>query len=66
MSEKVKPTIYIEEGENVFGIFGRFQREARKNGWSQEDIDEVLDKAKAGDYENAVAVIKKNVEVEEL
>lgn len=42
---------------NAYAIMGAFQRQARKEGWSKEEINEVLDKARSGDYSNLIATI---------
>jgi hypothetical protein len=36
---------------------GHFQRHARKEGWTQTEIKDVLDKAMAGDYSNLISTI---------
>ena len=42
---------------NAFAIMGAFQRQARREGWTKEEINEVLDKARSGDYNNLVKTI---------
>lgn len=42
---------------NAFMIMGVFQRQARKEGWSQEEIDAVLKEAKSSDYNHLLATI---------
>lgn len=42
---------------NAFAIMGAFQRQARLEGWTKEEIKEVLDKARSGDYNNLIKVI---------
>lgn len=35
---------------NAFFLMGAFSRQARREGWTQEEIDEVLTDCKSGDY----------------
>ena len=42
---------------NIFVIFGSFTRAARKAKWKQTEIDIVLEEAKSGDYNHAIATI---------
>ena len=42
---------------NAFAIMGAFQRQARKEGWTQEEINEVLDEARSGDYSHLISTI---------
>ncbi len=42
---------------NAFAIMGAFQKQARKEGWTKEEINEVLDKAKSGDYSHLISTI---------
>ncbi len=51
---------------NAFAIMGVFQRQARKEGWTQEEIDMVLEEAKSGDYNHLLATIMNHCEPEEL
>ncbi|NCO62714.1 MAG: hypothetical protein COW66_13090 [Flavobacteriaceae bacterium CG18_big_fil_WC_8_21_14_2_50_34_36] len=43
---------------NAFMIMGVFRKEAKKEGWSQDEIDAVLKEAKSGDYNHLLATIK--------
>jgi hypothetical protein len=45
---------------------GVFQRQARKEGWTEEEIDAVLDEAKSGDYDHLLATIIAHCEPEDL
>ena len=47
---------------NAFSIIGAFSRQAKKEGWTQEEITEVLDEAQSGDYDNLLRVIIKHCE----
>lgn len=50
---------------NIFAIFGAFQNQARKEGWTKEEIDEVINEAKNGDYDHALATISDHCLVED-
>ena len=47
---------------NAFSIMGAFQRQARREGWTKEEIGTVLDKARSGDYYNLINVIAEHCE----
>lgn len=42
---------------NAFSIMGTFQHQARKEGWTQDEIEAVLSEAKSGDYDHLLATI---------
>lgn len=41
---------------NAFSIMGAFSRQARKEGWSKEEIESVTDEMMAGDYDHLLQV----------
>ena len=43
-------------------IMGVFQRQAKREGWSQDEIDTVLTEAKSGDYNHLLATIENHCE----
>jgi hypothetical protein len=47
---------------NAFMIMGVFQRQARREGWTQDEIDKVLKEAKSGDYNYLLATIENHCE----
>lgn len=47
---------------NAFMIMGVFQRQAKREGWTQEEIDTVLTEAKNGDYNHLLATIENHCE----
>ncbi len=47
---------------NAFMIMGVFQRQAKKEGWTQAEIDLVLTVAKSGDYNHLLATIENHCE----
>jgi len=47
---------------NAFAIMGVFKRQAKRDGWTQEEIDTVLTEAKSGDYNYLLATISNHCE----
>jgi len=47
---------------NAFSLMGHFQKQARKEKWPKEEIDEVLKKCQSGDYDNLVATLVEHCE----
>lgn len=64
MPNKIKMNLVGLNG-NAFSLMGAFQREARKQGWSQEEIEVVLDKCMSSDYDNLLRVLMENTEPED-
>ncbi len=60
MENKSKKTVNLDlvgiDG-NAYSIMGAFSRQARREGWSQEEIDLVLEEAQSGDYNHLLATI---------
>ena len=56
--KKVKLKLVGLDG-NAFNIMGHFQRQARKEGWTTEEIDVVLEDAMSSDYHHLLATIAK-------
>ena len=44
---------------NVFMLMGSFQKQARIEKWTKEEIDCVLDECTKGDYDHAVQTLLK-------
>jgi len=42
---------------NAFSLMGAFQRQAKRENWSDDEISKVLDDAKSGDYDNLLRVL---------
>jgi hypothetical protein len=42
---------------NAFALMAHFQRVARREGWSKEEINAVIDEAKSGDYDHLVVTL---------
>ena len=49
---------------NAFSLMGAFQQAARRQGWTKEEIKEVLNECMSGDYDHLLATLA-NVCVEE-
>ncbi len=60
-NKKVNLTLVGLDG-NAFAILGAFSRQARKEKWTQSEIDYVKDKAMSGGYENLVSTIAAHCE----
>lgn len=50
---------------NAFALMGAFQRQAKKEKWTNDEIDTVLTKAKSGDYNNLVATLADHCTMED-
>jgi hypothetical protein len=48
--------------DNPYRTMTRFQYNARKQGWSQEEIDAVILEATSGDYDHLLQTIMRNIE----
>ncbi len=42
---------------NAFALMGAFQKQARREEWTAEEIKEVLDEAKSGDYDHLLQTL---------
>jgi len=60
--KKLKTCRLVGTDGNAFALMGTFQRAARKEGWTQEEIKVVLDKAMSGDYDNLVCTLADHCE----
>ena len=54
--KKVNLTLVGLDG-NAFNLMGAFQRQARKEKWLQEEIKQVLDKCKEGNYDELLCTL---------
>lgn len=48
-------------GDNAFKIIGTFESNAKKQGWTKEEIDKVINKAISDNYTFLLRTIKSNV-----
>lgn len=51
---------------NAFMIMAVFQRQAQKEGWTEQEIQTVLKEAKSGDYYHLLATIENHCEPKNL
>ena len=42
---------------NAFSLMGAFQRQAKREGWTPEEIKEVLDECQAGAYDHLLQTL---------
>lgn len=42
---------------NAFSLMGAFRRQAKREGWTTEEIKEVLDEARTGDYDHLLQTL---------
>lgn len=65
MKKVVNKTVNLDLTQvnaNAFAIMGAFQRQARREGWSQQQINRVLKQAKSKDYNYLLGVIENHCE----
>lgn len=62
--KKVKLNLVGLDG-NAFNLMGKFQRQARREGWLQAEINEVLEECKTGDYDHLLYALQEHCEDEE-
>jgi hypothetical protein len=56
MKKKVKLTLVGLDG-NAFSLMGAFQRQARKEKWTKEEIDSVINNCMSGDYNHLLCTL---------
>ena len=61
MKKKIKLQLVGMDG-NAYAVIGAFQRQARKEGWTPEEIDSVKREAMSGDYNHLLATICEHCE----
>lgn len=55
---KVKVEIdWHHQDGNAFAVMGEFKRQAKKAGWTPEEINEVLDECMTQDYDHLISTI---------
>lgn len=42
---------------NAFSLMGAFQKQAAKEGWTKDEIDDVINDAMDGDYDHLVRIL---------
>lgn len=61
VEKKIKLKLAGLDG-NAFSLMGAFANAARKEKWSKEEIDTVLDEAMSGEYNHLVATLAAHCE----
>ena len=56
IDKKVKLDLVGLDG-NAYAVMGAFKKQAKKEKWSQEEIEAVLTEAKSGDYNHLLVII---------
>tara|TARA_B110000503_G_C7165715_1_gene421829 strand:- start:4247 stop:4498 length:252 start_codon:yes stop_codon:yes gene_type:complete len=64
MKKKIKLDLVGLNG-NAFALMGAFQKQARREGWTQDEIKTVLDKCTSGDYNNLIVTLWDHCESDE-
>jgi hypothetical protein len=59
MNKKMKLKLAGLDG-NAFSVMGAFQRQARREKWTTEEINSVLEEAMSSDYHHLLATIAKH------
>lgn len=54
--KKVKLELIGLDG-NAFALMGAFQKQARREKWTQTEIDEVLKECRSGDYNHLLSTL---------
>ena len=47
---------------NAFSLMGAFQKQARNEGWDQDEINQVLEECMSGDYDHLVQTLMEHCE----
>lgn len=56
MDKKINLELVGLDG-NAFSLMGAFSKQARREDWTQEEINEVLDECKKGDYDHLLRTL---------
>lgn len=49
---------------NAFSLLGAFRRQAREDGWTQEEIDLVINEATSSDYDHLLFTLQSHCDPE--
>jgi hypothetical protein len=60
-NKKIKLNLVGLDG-NAFALLGAFQKQAKKEGWEQEEISEVIDEAITGNYDYLLQTLTQYIE----
>ena len=56
ITKKVNVSLVGVDG-NAYAIIGTWQKQARREGWTKEEMDAVIDEAKSGNYDHLIQTI---------
>lgn len=56
VNKKVTLNLVGQDG-NAFSLMGVFSRQARREGWTKEEIDSVIKECTSGDYDHLLATL---------
>jgi hypothetical protein len=59
--KKIKLELVGLDG-NAFSLMGAFKKQARKEKWSNEEIDQVLNECMSSDYDHLLVTLMKHCE----
>jgi hypothetical protein len=51
---------------NAFNLLGQFQKQARKEGWTQDEIKAVMDEAQSGDYDHLLQTLMDHTNFDDI
>ncbi len=63
-TKKVKLNL-VGLDNNAFSLMGAFQKQARREGWPQEEIKVVIDKCMESDYDNLLVILMNHCDMSE-
>ena len=55
----------IGQDGNAFFLLGAWRKQARRDGWSSEDIDKVINEATSGGYNHLISTLAAHSEDED-
>lgn len=64
MADKVKMQLAGLDG-NAFALMEAFSRNARRQGWTSDEIDTVLTECRSGDYDHLLCTLMDNIDDDE-
>lgn len=63
--KKIKPVVkLIGEDGNAFAVLAAARKAMKKAGWDKKEIEDFLEEAMSGDYNNLLQTVMKYCEVE--
>jgi hypothetical protein len=61
MKKKVKMKLVGLNG-NAFVLMGTFANKAKEQGWTQDDVDGVMNECMSSDYNHLLATLSRNID----